>query len=85
MRVTWNVYYLAVVVTVVAGARQWEIPVMEKKDQVSEFTFSRGCERRCGDRKLRLQSSSVRSCEKAMAKKGASYASYWSAGKRNEG
>ena len=28
MRVTWNVYYLAVVVTVVAGARQWEIPVM---------------------------------------------------------
>ena len=28
MRVTWNVYYLAVVVTVVAGARQWKIPVM---------------------------------------------------------
>ena len=24
MRVTWNVYYLAVVVTVVAVARQWE-------------------------------------------------------------
>ena len=28
MRVTWNVYYLAVVVVLVAGARQWEIPVM---------------------------------------------------------
>ena len=47
----------------------------EKKDLASEFTFSRGCERRCGDRKLRLQSSSVRSCEKEISKKrGPEYA-----------
>ena len=46
----------------------------EKKDRASEFTFSRGFERGCGHRKVRLQSSGVRSGEKVISTKRASIA-----------